>query len=192
MFVLLAALSWAIIPKESSQFWLHDIFDSSRTGGVASRSNQSWYGLLQRPPFHGNAPVWLILSLITAAGGLFVANRAVVASRFAEALMALALTELLVSPVSWTHHWSWSAVAPLAIRSLWGIHRVVAWLLVALLGVAVMAPYWWFGATGPLTDLTCDSLVLSGSAVLFVWVWAEMKAWCGQGRVSPCMVRSYE
>jgi alpha-1,2-mannosyltransferase len=177
IFVLLAAVSWAVLPRESSEFWEHDVFDASRTGGVGSRSNQSWYGLLQRPPFHGSTAAWLVLSLLTVIGGIFVANRALASRRFSEAIAALALTELLVSPVSWTHHWSWLAIAPLAIVSLWNNHRVVAWMLVGLLAVATVAPYWWFGSKGPLTDLMCDSLVLAGAAVLFVWGCAEAKLW---------------
>jgi alpha-1,2-mannosyltransferase len=177
VFILLGAISWAALPKESSEFWLHDLFDASRTGGVGSRSNQSWYGLLQRPPFHANAATWLVLSMVTAAAGLFVANRAVASRRLSEAVMALALTELLVSPVSWTHHWSWLAIAPIAIVSLWRSHRVVAWMLIGLLAVATAAPYWWFSPTGAFTDLSCDSLLLAGSAALFVWTCAEARAW---------------
>jgi alpha-1,2-mannosyltransferase len=177
VFVLLASVSWAVLPTESSEFWEHDIFDASRTGGVGSRSNQSWYGLLQRPPFHGSTAAWIALSVLTVIGGLFVSNRALASRRFSEAVAGLALTELLVSPVSWTHHWSWLAIAPLAIISLWNIHRVVAWMLVGLLVVATLAPYWWFGSTGPLTDLTCDSLALAGAAVLFVWSWVEAQLW---------------
>jgi alpha-1,2-mannosyltransferase len=177
VFVLLASVIWAVLPTESSEFWEHDIFDASRTGGVGSRSNQSWYGLLQRPPFHGSTAAWIALSVLTVIGGLFVSNRALASRRFSEAVAGLALTELLVSPVSWTHHWSWLAIAPLAIISLWNIHRVVAWMLVGLLVVATLAPYWWFGSTGPLTDLTCDSLALAGAAVLFVWSWVEAQLW---------------
>jgi alpha-1,2-mannosyltransferase len=177
VFVFLAGVTWAVLPTESSEFWEHDLFDASRTGGVGSRSNQSWYGLLQRPPFHGSTAAWVALSVLTVIGGLFVANRALASRKFSEAVAALALTELLVSPVSWTHHWSWLAIVPLAIFSMWDSHRFVAWMLVGLLAVATLAPYWWFGSKGSLTDLTCDSLVLDGAAVLFVWSWAEVQLW---------------
>ena len=177
VFVLLAGVSWVVLPTESSEFWRHDLFDAARTGGVGSRSNQSWYGLLQRPPFHGSTAAWLALSFLTAIGGLFVANRAFLSRRFSEAVTALALTELLISPVSWTHHWSWLAIAPISIVSLWNRRRLVAWMLVGLLGVATIAPYWWFGSTGFFADLACDSLLLAGSAVLFVWSCTEVNKW---------------
>ena len=56
------------------------------------------------------------------------------ASRTTEAVVVLALTELLVSPVSWSHHWSWLAVAPIAVVTLWPVHRAVAVALSVLVG----------------------------------------------------------
>jgi alpha-1,2-mannosyltransferase len=38
VFTLLAAVSWAVLPTESSEFWLHDLFDASRTGGRLARA----------------------------------------------------------------------------------------------------------------------------------------------------------
>ena len=67
----------------------------------------------------------------------------VAGDRTAEAVIALALTEVLVSPVSWSHHWSWLALAPVAVVSVWRVHRAVAWALVVLVGVGVANPYLW-------------------------------------------------
>jgi hypothetical protein len=81
---------------------------------------------------------------------------------------------LLVSPVSWTHHWSWLAVAPIAAVTLWAVHRVVAIMVLVLVGLAVVAPYWWL-QHGPLSYLAGNALVLGGGAVLVVWLGAEAR-----------------
>ena len=90
--------------------------------------------------------------------------------------MALGLTELLVSPVSWTHHWSWVAIAPIAAVSLWQVHRAVAWLLLVLVALAVAAPYLWI-QHGPASYVAGNALVLMGAAVLVVWTALEWALW---------------
>jgi hypothetical protein len=90
-------------------------------------------------------------------------------------VLALAFVELLVSPISWTHHWSWLVIAPIAVVSLWRSHRVVAWLLVALVVIAVVAPYWWI-THGPLSAVASNALVIGGAAALVVWTIAELRS----------------
>ncbi len=176
VFVSATLLAWAVLPSESSLYWFHEAGNAGRTGGVSSRSNQSWYGMLHRPPFHGSFWGWAALGILTLACGLFIAYRSSREDRVSEAVMALALTELIVSPVSWSHHWSWLAIAPIVVTSLWRRRRPVAWALIALLVTAAAAPYWWFRPRGPLTDLACDALVLCGATVLIVWTIAEYRA----------------
>jgi len=86
--------------------------------------------------------------------------------------MVLALTELLVSPVSWTHHWSWLVVVPVVVASLWAVHRSVAVSLLVLLGLGVAAPYLWIHLV-PLSYLASNALVLGGAVSLVLWVVAE-------------------
>jgi alpha-1,2-mannosyltransferase len=95
--------------------------------------------------------------------------------RIAEAVMVLALTELLISPVSWTHHWSWLILAPIAAVTLWAVHRVVAIMLLVLVGLAVLAPYWWI-QHGPFSYLAGNVLVVGGAAVLVVWLGTEARS----------------
>jgi hypothetical protein len=138
-------------------------------------SNQSWNGLVHRAPFHGGhlgTAVWLVLSLATLACGVVLCRWLVEGSRTTEAVVVLALTELLVSPVSWSHHWSWLAVAPIAVVSLWSVHRAVAIALLALVGLAVAAPYLWL-RSAPLSYVGSNALVLGGAVVLVLWVVAE-------------------
>lgn len=177
-FVAATAVSWLILPSDSALYWFHEATNADRTGPIAIVSNQSWNGLLHRPPFHGGhltAVLWVVLGIATVACGVFLAARLTAQNRTAETVMALALTELLVSPVSWTHHWSWMAIAPIVAVSLWRVHRAVAWMMLVLLALAVLAPYLWI-QHGPLSYVFGNALVLMGAATLVVWTAAEWPA----------------
>ncbi|HWE69932.1 MAG TPA: glycosyltransferase 87 family protein [Acidimicrobiales bacterium] len=172
------AISWAVLPSDSARYWFHQVTDAGRTGQLGNVSNQSWNGLVHRPPFDGGhlgTAVWFGLALATLAGGVLLTRWVMEAGRTGEAIVVLGLTELLVSPVSWTHHWSWLTLAPIAAVTLWGVHRVVAILLVVLVGLAVIAPYWWL-QHGPVSYVAGNGLVLVGAAVLAVWLAAEARS----------------
>ncbi|HEY6623746.1 MAG TPA: glycosyltransferase 87 family protein [Acidimicrobiales bacterium] len=174
-FVVATALSWLVLSSDSTLYWFHEVTDAQRTGPIAIVSNQSWNGLLRRPPFHWghlSAVIWVVLVVGTLACGVFLAARLTAANRTAETIVALSLTELLVSPVSWTHHWSWLVIAPIAVVSLWSVHRAVAWLLLILVVLAVLAPYLWL-QSGPPSYVAGNTLVLMGAAILVVWTVAE-------------------
>jgi len=176
-FVVATAATWLALPSESALYWFHELANPGRTGDVAGVSNQSWQGLLNRAPFHGGelaTVLWIVLCVATIASGFLLVRRPSVKERPAETILVLALVELLISPISWTHHWSWLVLAPIAAVSLWSRHRVVAWLLVVLVALAMAAPYWWI-AHGPLSDVASNSLVLGGAAALVVWTIAELR-----------------
>jgi alpha-1,2-mannosyltransferase len=176
-FVVATAGTWLLLPSESARYWFHEVADPKRTGDVGGVSNQSWEGLLNRAPFHGGTlatVLWVVLSVATLACGAVLVRRLSAASHPAETILGLALVELLVSPISWTHHWSWLVIAPLAMVSLWSRHRLVAWLLVGLVVLALGAPYWWT-LHGVASELASNSLVIAGAVVLVCWTLAEVR-----------------
>jgi alpha-1,2-mannosyltransferase len=140
-------------------------------------SNQSWNGMVHRAPFDGGhvgTALWLTLSLATLIAGVALTRWLVAGGRTAEAVIALALTEVLVSPVSWSHHWSWLALAPVAVVSVWRVHRAVAWALVVLVALGVANPYLWVRRV-PISYVAANSLLLAGAAVLAIWVVSEAR-----------------
>ena len=173
--VVVTGASWLVLPSDSARYWFHEVTDARRTGALGVVSNQGWNGLVHRSPFDGGhfgTVVWLVLSLATLAGGVVLTRWLVEGARTVEALTVLALTELLVSPVSWTHHWSWLVVVPIVAVGLWSVHRQVAVALLVLLGLAVAAPYLWL-QHGPLAFVATNSLVLAAAVVLVLWLVAE-------------------
>ncbi len=172
-FVVCTGLAWLLWPDLSRTYWHHDVVRPGRVGTVAYGGNQSWYAILHRPPFPrtGSAPVWLALSLITVLVGTFVAWRCVTTERQSLAIVAIALVGLLVSPISWTHHWIWVLLLPPILigprrHDTEPLIRMMLWGLVAL---TIAAPYWWF-STGWLGDAL--------EALIPVWTLAALLAWC--------------
>jgi alpha-1,2-mannosyltransferase len=177
VFIGVTAVSWAVLPGDSAHYWFHEVTDAGRTGQLGNVSNQSWNGMVNRAPFDGGhvgTAVWLALSLATLVAGVVLTRWLVEGARTVEAVIALALTEVLVSPVSWSHHWSWLALAPVAVASVWRVHRAVAWSLLALVAVGVAAPYLWV-RRAPLSYVGANSLVLVGAVVLVIWVVSEAR-----------------
>ena len=84
----------------------------------------------------------------------------------------LALTETLVSPVSWTHHWSWLVWSRSWRSALWSVHRQVAVALLVLLGLAVAAPYLWL-QPGPLAFVDHQLTGAGGGGGPGLWLVAE-------------------
>jgi hypothetical protein len=170
-FVAVTALAWLTWPKESASFWLHDVFKPGRVGGVSYVGNQSWFGVLHRPPFlhTGSLASWLALCLITLLIGTYVSWRSVVLGSPAHGLVAMALTGLLISPISWTHHWVWVLlIPPVLVAGRHPLHRTVRGMLWGLVVLAVLAPYLWL-TSGAAADILDDSLALWGFAALSCW-----------------------
>ncbi len=173
-FVVATLASWLILPHESALYWFHEVVDPRRTGAVGSVINQSWYGMLHRAPFDGGQlaiALWAVLAVATLACGLLLARRFLAPSQTSQMVLALALTEVLVSPVSWTHHWSWVAVVPVVLVALGRSRPVVSSLMVLLLAVVVADPYRL--QHGPASFLTGNSLLLCGAVVLVCWAASE-------------------
>lgn len=109
--VLVAA---ALLPRDSWHFWTTAVFRSDRVGLAVITDNQSLRGVLARLT-HDTGPVapWLLLATAVTVLGLGSAVAAVLAGdrgltyARARAVLACAVTALLVSPVSWSHHWVW-------------------------------------------------------------------------------------
>ena len=188
VFVVAGALSWAVLPGASARYWLHQVRTTGRIGKVADVYNQSWAGLLHRSPVsatHGAPWAWALCALVTMAVALLVAAPLARAGAEVEALFALALAELLVSPISWTHHWSWLVLAPVVMARPVADRVALRSLATLALAVAVVAPYTWLRG-GWLGALAGDSLTLAGALLLIGWAAAvRTRVWRRAAGVLP-------
>lgn len=114
-FAATVLLGWLLRPAESLQFWLEILPDTSRIGGAGYVDNLSLKGAL----LHFGVPAsavtvpWILLSLLVVALAAAVIKLATDQGARVVAMSATALAMLLISPVSWSHHWVWiAAVLP--------------------------------------------------------------------------------
>jgi alpha-1,2-mannosyltransferase len=90
-----------LAPADSVMYWHTTVFDPDRIGGVAFVTNQSLRGALSRL---GLEPLWPVLGVAVLVLAWHGARRV---REPVDALLVVAAAGLLVSPVSWSHHWVW-------------------------------------------------------------------------------------
>jgi len=187
-FLAWTGLSWLFWPQLSRTYWFHDVSDPGRMGTVTYGGNQSWYAILHRPPFlaNGSELVWLLLALVIMAVSMFIAWRCVSTNQKAPAIVAIALAGLLISPISWTHHWIWVLLIPalLVCQRRSAIGRPVRMMLWGLLALTIAQPYWWFSYAAP-ADVFEAVLPVWASAALVVWAVAAFVTWRKDPALSP-------
>lgn len=137
-FAATVAAGYAILLGDSQRFWGGGLFlDPRRAGGADVPANQSLRGLILRlDPSFGSGRI-VAVALVVALAGLALAVLASRRGDEATGFSLCALTGLLVSPVSWSHHWTLAvpALLLLGVRvvrlgSRAGLAAVVAILLV--------------------------------------------------------------
>ncbi|MDF2258101.1 glycosyltransferase 87 family protein [Streptomyces ferralitis] len=142
-FAATVSVAAVALPRDSHNFWTRMVFEASRVGHTEETANQSVRGVLARA-LHTPDPSasWLVTAAVIGVLGLAVAVAAALAgdrlpSGAAWAACACAVTALLVSPVSWSHHWVWCVPMVLLLASealrrrdpLWRIGAALTGLL---------------------------------------------------------------
>jgi alpha-1,2-mannosyltransferase len=155
MFALTVGLGFVVRPGDSKAWWLQGLFvKGSRTGFVGWEGNQSLQALITRlsGSIAAGQPVWLAVAAVTLVVGLLAAAALSRAGHPVVGVLTCALTGLLVSPISWDHHWVWivpgvTVMAAYGLRASGGLRW--AWLAGAALVTALFAawPGSWWGAT---------------------------------------------
>ncbi|MFJ4878116.1 glycosyltransferase 87 family protein [Streptomyces sp. NPDC088745] len=97
-----------LLPRDSLTFWTRALFESTRVGNTEDTANQSLAGVLARL-LHTDAPGgwWVAVAALVAAVGLCTAVDAALRGKGARSVLTCAMTALLISPISWSHHWVW-------------------------------------------------------------------------------------
>ncbi len=145
VFAATVALSIAVIGQQARYYFTDLLGDASRVGPIGTSFNQSWRGGISRIIGHdaGYGPVVVACIAVTAVLAV-LAWRGLAMSGQRDRLGSLLVVELfglLVSPISWTHHWVW--LVPLMVWLFGGPWRgrpgarVLGWgwLALTLIGV---------------------------------------------------------
>jgi alpha-1,2-mannosyltransferase len=145
VFAATVAVSVAVIGQQARFYFTDLLGDASRIGPIGTSFNQSWRGGISRILGHDAGYGPLVLAGISVTAVLAVlAWRALGGDGGRDRLGSLLVVQLfglLISPISWTHHWIW--LLPLMIWLLNGPwrHRRGArelgwgWLGLTLVGV---------------------------------------------------------
>jgi Glycosyltransferase family 87 len=171
-FAACTVVGFAVDPSASRLYWTRLFYDTTRVPATYI-SNQSAYAAVARivgGVGHVSAwfyPVPLVLGVIGLAAATTLGRR----GDWLGAATTTGITGLLVSPISWTHHWVWIMPALVVLwRSGFG-SRIAAgcgYLLFAL------APMWWtphsgvtgdYGSHGVIT-LIANSFLIAGVAFI--------------------------
>jgi alpha-1,2-mannosyltransferase len=130
-FAVTVAVGAALLPSETWRFFTKLMLDPARTGPVWSAINQSLRGALARLLGADLTSVWFVFAAAAAVLGVWTCWVCLRAGDRAAAFLAVQFTGLLISPISWSHHWVW--VLPLLLWCLFGPRqrltsvRVLAW-----------------------------------------------------------------
>ena len=128
-FAATVVAGFVILPADSAKWWFGGMFvnDAGRTGFLGWVGNQSLRGLIARlmGSVAGSGHVWLLAAVLTAAIGLACAALLTRKGHGMAGILTCALTGLLVSPVSWEHHWVW-VVPGIAVAAHYAVRAMAA------------------------------------------------------------------
>jgi alpha-1,2-mannosyltransferase len=172
-FAATIGIGYAVLPHDSAHYWQDGTFlNANRIVFLGTRGNQSLHGLIIRfmGSVDGAAHVYLAVAAVVGIAGLVIAAALYRAGHPVAGMLGCALTALLVSPLSWDHHWVWVALGlgylgHLAVRAR-GLARAAWWAATAALLVIFGAwPQFW----APGTALTPAGWVWYGPTQYFAY-----------------------
>ncbi|MFJ4650846.1 glycosyltransferase family 87 protein [Nocardia sp. NPDC088792] len=195
------AAGFLVFPRESRDYWFHAVIDTNRIGSPDYVGNQSIKGMVFRlgVPHSATTMVWLGVGLVFGCAGAVLMHHLVTLERktaalagavtppvtilSVTALLVNAAVLLLISPVSWTHHWVW--VAPALVTAIaWAtthpgrgpVIAIAAFAAVFLIGPGLVPNgdhrelhwSWWEHALG-------DVYIIATAALLAVGLWQLLR-----------------
>lgn len=184
------AVGFAALPGDSAEFWGGAFMDPKRIGRIENAANQTLRGAYARLLHTMDVQTWWLSSaIVVGVVGLVLAARAGRRGDDATGFSLVALSGLLISPVSWSHHWVLILPALLVLAMKSYVHRWVGGIagvaLAAIVGYSQMI--WWVPVNHPrhselhlggIELLYSNAYVLLGLLALFTaLLWAVGPRW---------------
>lgn len=99
-------VAWLVLPAGSSEsFWSGALLASERVGDASALANQSLHGTFARLAEPGAVAWWVVPALVLGGSALALARRSFAHSEPVLAVGLVGLAGLMLSPMSWSHHW---------------------------------------------------------------------------------------
>jgi alpha-1,2-mannosyltransferase len=159
-FALTVAVAFAVLPSETWRYFTSLIFDPARTGPVWSSINQSLRGALARVAGEDLTGLWLVFAALAMVLGLVATWVCLRAEDRTGALLAVQITGLLISPISWSHHWVW--VLPLLLWCLFGPRQ-------RLTSVKVLTIAWFIATCSYVVSILISQQYMDQTASRPLW-----------------------
>jgi alpha-1,2-mannosyltransferase len=136
-----ALLDW----HDSFVYWTKTAYQTDRIN-IGVVSNQSITAVLMRFGLHPGVrgAVWLVLVAMFLLVAVLAIRRAIGGGHLVLAVSLTGVLELLVSPISWSHHWVWCVPLALSLVVLGRRSRAVLPLMAAAAALLLftLAPQW--------------------------------------------------
>jgi alpha-1,2-mannosyltransferase len=138
-FLVATAAGFALAWHDSVQYWTSTVRNTDRIGGATLNTNQNIAGALARLGIDPELRflIWTAACLVVLAVTIWAVRRVLAAGEPMLALVCVALFGLVVSPVSWSHHWVWVLPTVVVGAVLAYRRRSTALAVVTALGVAL-------------------------------------------------------
>ncbi|MEP6856108.1 MAG: glycosyltransferase 87 family protein [Pedococcus sp.] len=166
------AAGWVLAPSASATFWSGGASSLGRFGDeAAGYGNQSLGAALDRFAPGISDMVWLLLVVAVVALSAVATWRTQRRRDDLAAVTALAVGGLLVSPISWTHHWVWVVpVMAVLLARRWRVGLFVAFAVMYLPPMVLVAETGLdVGAAQPVVDATWTILGVVYLVALAGW-----------------------
>jgi len=148
-FVAATGLGFAFAWRDSLEYWTHTVTNTDRIGTATWNTNQNASGALARLELSdgGHFAVWTSVCIAMLGLTVWSVRRVLAAGNeddrtdgeaSALALMCVALFGLVVSPVSWSHHWVWALPVVVVTGVLAYRRRSAALCAITGTGLALM------------------------------------------------------
>jgi alpha-1,2-mannosyltransferase len=185
VFVGTVAVSALVVGDQTRYYFTELLGDADRVGPIGTSFNQSWRGGISRILGHDAGYGPIVLAGIAVTGVLaFLAWRAIGGARDRlGAIVIVQLFGLLLSPISWTHHWVW--LIPLMI---WLLHgplrerlgaRILGW---GWLGMTVVGPPWLLSFAQPTIWQISRPWYLAWAGLVYIVATLATLAWIAASR----------
>ena len=185
-FAATVATGAVLLPAQSRVFWLDGVFfNQDRVGDPANPADQSLSGAVARLAGNPDAVYrwWVIAALLVGLAGITVAAWAHRRGHRLAGVTCCAITGLLISPFSWTHHWVWAAPLLVALAATAWRRRSAGYGLATAAAAAVFSGRIPLSGPGQLPGpvrlaegdlyVLCGLAVLAGMALALAWERAQ-------------------